>query len=474
MLPLKRNRKTKIIATLGPTSSTQEIIENLFISGVDVFRLNFSHGTHEDHRKRICTIRELEKKMNRPISVFADLQGPKLRLGTFKNSEISIKKGMRIILDSNPEPGDEQRVCLPHPEILESLQKGSNILLDDGKVRLQVVGKGSDFVETEVIAGKKLMDRKGVNLPNVLLKVSSLTEKDHIDLEAALEMGVDWIALSFVQRPEDVQEARDIIGTRAKIIVKIEKPSAVENFHEIVDISDAIMVARGDLGVEIPAEHVPSVQKRIVRICRGEGVPVIIATQMLESMTSSPQPTRAEASDVATAIYDGTDAVMLSAETASGEYPIEAVKIMDRIAVDVEKDHIYRKIIDAELPDPGRTQPDAITSAASCIAMTLSAAAIVNYTTSGSTALRTARERPLVPILCLTEDIVVARQLQLSYGVHPVHTKDVENFGDMVKKACRIALEQNIAKKGQKLVITAGVPFGTIGSTNILRIAWVE
>jgi len=454
MSSLKRYRKTKIIATLGPASSTREIIGNLFKSGVDVFRLNFSHGTHKDHRKNISIIREIEKEMNRPIGVFADMQGPKLRLGTFKNGEISIKKGMRIILDSNPEPGDERRVYLPHPEILEALQEGSDILLDDGNVHLRVIKKGFDFIETEVIAGKKLMNRKGVNLPNVILKVSSLTDKDRIDLEAAIDMGVDWIALSFVQRPEDVEEARALIGIRAKIIVKIEKPSALESLEKIIDISDAVMVARGDLGVEIPAERVPSVQKRIVRVCRKAGKPVIIATQMLESMTSSPRPTRAEASDVATAIYDGTDAVMLSAETAAGEYPIEAVEIMDKIAVDVEK--------------------EAITSAAYWVAMTLSAAAIVNYTTSGSTTLRTARERPSVPILCLTENMIVARRLQLSYGVHSVHTKDVESFSDMVKKACRIALEHNIAQKGQRLVITAGVPFGTPGSTNILRVAWVE
>lgn len=471
---LKYYRKTKIIATLGPTSSTREIISNLFKSGVDVFRLNFSHGTHDDHRKLISIIREIEKEVNRPIGVFADLQGPKLRLGTFKNGEISIKKGMRIILDSNPEPGDERRVYLPHPEILEVIQKGSDILLDDGNVHLRVIKKGDDFVETEVIAGKKLMDRKGVNLPNVLLKVSSLTEKDRIDLKVALDMGVDWIALSFVQRPEDIEEARALIGTRAKIITKIEKPSALERLEEIIDISDAVMVARGDLGVEIPSERVPSVQKHIVKLCRKAGKPVIIATQMLESMTSSPRPTRAEASDVATAIYDGTDAVMLSAETASGEYPIEAVTIMDKIAADVEKDSLYRKIMDAEHPDPGETLPEAITSAAFWVAATLSAAAIVNYTTSGSTTLRTARERPSVPILCLTESIKVARQLQLSYGVHSVHTKDVESFGDMVEKACRIALEQNIAQNDQLLVITAGVPFGTPGSTNILRVACVE
>ncbi len=474
MFSLKRNRKTKIVATLGPASSTPQMVRSLFEAGADVFRLNFSHGTHEDHRKRLQIVRALEKELNRPIGVFADMQGPKLRLGTFKAGEINIEKGMRFTLDSNPAAGDEKRVYLPHPEIIEALQIGSDVLLDDGKVHLRVVKKGRDFVETEVIAGKKLMDRKGVNLPNVLLKVSSLTDKDRVDLEAAIGMGADWIALSFVQRPEDVLEARQIIGTRAKIIVKIEKPSAIESLQAIVDSADAVMLARGDLGVEIPAERVPSIQKHVVRVCRQAGKPVIIATQMLESMISSPRPTRAEASDVATAIYDGTDAVMLSAETASGEYPLEAVSIMDKIAADVEKDSLYRKIMDAEHPDPEKTSPDAITSAASWVAATVSAAAIVNYTTSGSTTLRTVRERPSVPVLCLTENLAVARRLQLSYSVYPVHTKDIDNFADMVKKACALALENGLAQKGQKIVITAGVPFGTIGATNILRVAVVE
>lgn len=473
-MSLQRNRKTKIVATLGPASSTPEMVRALYETGVDVFRLNFSHGTHEDHKKRLDIIRALEKEIGRPIGVFADLQGPKLRLGTFKDGSIDIHKGMRLTLDSNPAPGNEQRVYLPHPEILDALRVGADVLLDDGKVHLHVIKKGADFVETEVVAGKKLMDRKGVNLPNVLLKVSVLTEKDRRDLEAALAMGVDWIALSFVQRPEDVAEARKLIGDRAKIIVKLEKPSAIEHLDTIVDMTDAVMLARGDLGVEIPAEQVPAVQKRVVRVSRDKGKPIIIATQMLESMISSPRPTRAEASDVATAIYDGTDAVMLSAETASGEYPLEAVSIMDKIAIDVEKDALYRKIMDAEHPDPDKNSPDAITSAAAWVASTISAVAIVNYTTSGSTTLRTARERPSVPVLCLTAHLGVARRLQLSYGVYPVHTDDIDNFSDMVAKACRLSLEHGIAAKGQRLVITAGVPFGTPGSTNILRVAWVE
>lgn len=470
----RRQRKTKIVATLGPASSTKEIVRQLYETGVDVFRLNFSHGTHEEHKSRISLIRDLERETGRPIGVFADLQGPKLRVGAFKDGSIDLSKGMRLTLDSNPAPGTAQRVCLPHPEIIDVLEEGSNVLLDDGRVHLRVTKKGKDFVETEVVAGKKLSDRKGVNLPDVMLKVSILTDKDRKDLDAALAMGVDWIALSFVQRPEDVAEAKKLINNRAKIIVKLEKPSAIARLEPIIDLADAVMLARGDLGVEIPAEKVPAVQKHVVRAAREAGKPVIIATQMLESMVTSPRPTRAEASDVATAIYDGADAVMLSAETASGEYPLEAVSIMDRIAADVEKDDLYRKIMDAEHPDPDRTPSDAITAAASSIATTISAACIINYTMSGSTALRTARERPTVPILCLTRHLDVARRLQLSYGVHSVLTDDIDNFGDMVKKATRLSAEHGFAQKGQRLVITAGVPFGTPGATNILRIAWVE
>ena len=467
-------RKTKIVATLGPASSTPEMIRALYEAGANIFRLNFSHGTHEDHKKRLDIIRALEKSVGRPIGVFADLQGPKLRLGVFKNGSIDIQKGQKLRLDLDATPGDDRRINLPHPEVIESLAEGDHILLDDGKVRLKVLKRGADYAETEVLAGKKLSDRKGVNLPDSLLKTSPLTEKDRRDLVAALDMGVEWIALSFVQKPDDVAEAKKLINRRAGVIVKLEKPSAIRYLPELVEMADAVMVARGDLGVELPPEQVPSIQKRIVRIAREKGKSVIVATQMLESMISSPSPTRAEASDVATAIYDGADAVMLSAETASGEYPIEAVSIMRKIALDVEKDELYRKIMDAEHPDPEHTSPDAITSAASWVAQTVAAAAIVNYTTSGSTTLRTARERPSVPILSLTEHLPVARRMMLCYAVHAVHTKDIDNFQDMVSKACRVASEQKIARKGQRLVITAGVPFGTPGSTNVLRIAWVE
>ncbi len=472
--PFRRHRQTRIVATLGPASSSPEMIKKLFEAGADVFRLNFSHGTANDHRARLEAIRAVEKEMGHPIGVFADLQGPKLRLGKFKDGFINIAKGDHLRLDMDPALGDQTRICLPHPEVMEVLTLGSEILLDDGKVKLSVIEKGDDYVLTECIAGTKLSDHKGVNLPNALLKTSPLTPKDRKDLETALDMGVDWIALSFVQRPEDVAEAKKLINGRAALISKIEKPSAVTHLEEIVTLSDAVMVARGDLGVEMPAEQVPSIQKRIVRLSREIGRPVIIATQMLESMITSPTPTRAEASDVATAIYDGTDAVMLSAETAAGDYPVEAVSMMRKIARNIETDELYRKVMDAEHPDPEANASDAITSAAVRVAETINATAIVNYTSSGSTAWRTARERPNVPIICLTASLSVARRMAMSYGVHAIHTDDIDNFGDMVKKATYLAKKHDLADIGERLVITAGVPFGTPGSTNILRVAWVE
>lgn len=472
--PFRRHRQTKIVATVGPASSDKETLKKLFEAGADVFRLNFSHGSHEDHKARYDILRELEQDSGRPIGILADLQGPKIRIGKFASGEIALREGMALRLDLEEAPGDETRVRLPHPEVLEALEDYSDILLDDGRVQLKVTGKGKGYVDTQVVAGQKLSDRKGVNLPGVLLKVSPLTEKDRRDLDYALDLGVDWIALSFVQRPEDVAEAKKLIAGRAGLISKIEKPSAVQKLGQIIDLSDAIMIARGDLGVEMPAEQIPSLQKRIIREVRKVGKPVIVATQMLESMTSSPMPTRAEASDVATAIYDGADAVMLSAETASGQYPVEAVTMMKKIARGVEKDPMYRPIMDAEHPDPDQTAADAITAAAGQVVKTIKASCIVNFTTSGSTALRTARERPPVPILCITEQRSAARRLALSYGVHAVQTEDVKTFDDMVEKATRIAKREGLAAAGERLVITAGVPFGTPGSTNILRIAWVE
>lgn len=471
---LHRERLTKIVATLGPASSSPEMIRALFQAGADVFRLNFSHGRQEDHAERMRAIRAVEEETGRPICVMADLQGPKLRVGTFANGPVTLSQGQRFRLDLDKTPGDATRVGLPHPEIFRAITEGTILLVDDGKVRLRVTRHGEDFAETEVEAGTRISDRKGVNVPNAVLPLSPLTPKDRDDLRYALEIGVDWVALSFVQRPEDVAEARRLIAGRAALLSKLEKPSAIQHLEEIVELSDGIMVARGDLGVEMPPEDVPSLQKQIVREARIAGKPVIVATQMLESMISAPTPTRAEASDVATAVYDGADAVMLSAETAAGQYPIEAVTIMDRIAKRVERDPNYKKIVDAAHPDLESTTADAITAAARQVARTIQAASIVTYTTSGSTTLRAARERPDVPIVGLTSNLATARRVTLSFGVHAIHTGDVHTFAEMVQKATRLAHEHGLAPAGSRIIITAGVPFGTPGNTNILRIAWVE
>lgn len=471
---LIRRRQTKIVATLGPASNSEEMIEKLFLAGVDVFRLNFSHGAHADHAERVKSIRAVEERHGRPIGIIADLQGPKLRVGKFKDGSIELKPGMKIRLDLDKTEGDEKRVNLPHPEIIKTLEPGAFILCDDGKVRMKIVGKGSDYLDAEVVSGNKLSNNKGVNVPNVVLPIAALTEKDRKDLAAALDMGVDWVAQSFVQRPEDVAEAKKLIGGRAALMAKIEKPSAIETFSAILDHVDGIMLARGDLGVEIPPEDVPSVQKKVVRQVRYAGKPIIVATQMLESMIDNPAPTRAEASDVATAVYDGTDAVMLSAETAAGKYPLEAVSIMDRICQKVERDEVYRRIMDTNHPDAETEAGDAITVAACQVAQTINAACITNYTSSGSTTLRTARQRPSMPILSLSHSQATTRRLMLSYGVHAVFTEDKKTFGEAVAAAVESAAKTGLAVKGQRLVMTAGVPFGTPGSTNILRVAWVE
>jgi pyruvate kinase len=470
----RRRRSAKIVATLGPSSSASNQIQALFEVGVDVFRLNFSHGTHDDHRARFAAIRRVESATGRPIGILADLQGPKLRLGTFAEGPIELAAGAPFHLDLDRQAGDERRAPLPHPEIFEALQPGTELLLDDGKVRLEVETCGSGFADTRCRVGGILSDRKGVNVPNAVLPLSAITEKDRADLAFALENGADWIAFSFVQRPDDVAEGRKLVGGRAGVMVKLEKPSAIQRLQEIIELADGLMVARGDLGVEMPPEDVPSVQKQVVHACRAAGKPVIVATQMLESMITAPTPTRAEASDVATAVYEGADAVMLSAETAVGRYPVESVSIMDRIACRVQEDPLYYSMLESTRIEHEHTASDAISAAACQVARLVDAAAIVSYTTSGATALRAARERPEAPILVLTSDLGTARRLAVLWGAYCVHTSDVKNFADMVQKAVRIAHRENLAEIGQRVVITAGVPFGTPGATNILRIAWID
>ncbi len=471
---MRRRRRTKIIATLGPASSSLEVMTRLFQAGADVFRLNFSHGTHEDHAVRFAMIRELEEKFDRPIGILADVQGPKLRVGTFGGGRVHLQTGQKFRLDLNATPGDVQRVNLPHPEIIEAASIGSSLLLDDGKLRLRVIHKRPDALETEVVVGGPLSDRKGVNVPDVVLPIPALTEKDRADLEFAVTHGANYIGLSFVQRPEDVIEAKRLIAGRAWVMVKLEKPQALDNLEEILALTDAVMVARGDLGVELPPEEVPLAQKRIVRMSRALGKPVVVATQMLESMISAPAPTRAEASDVATAVFDGADAVMLSGETAAGQYPYEAVNMMDRIIARVEQDADWRAMINASRLPPEKNAADAIASAASQVAHTIGAKAIVAFTASASTALRVARERPPSPVIGLTPNQATARLMAVIWGVHAVVTPDVHSMTEAVARAARVTLTEGFASHGDEIVVTAGVPFGHSGTTNALRVATVK
>jgi pyruvate kinase len=468
---MRRERATKIVSTLGPSSSTPEVITKLFKAGADVFRLNFSHGTHAEHKERYDIIRKIEADNKRPIGIIADLQGPKIRVDKFLKATVDLVSGTKFILDSDRDIlGDNSRVSISNPEIYSCLKAGVELLLDDGKVKLVVENNNGLSVDTRVLVGGKLSDHKGVNIPGAILPMSPLTKKDLKDLAFALNIGVDWIALSFVQRPGDVREARKLVAGQAGILTKLEKPLAIDFLEEIVELSDALMVARGDLGVEAPPEDVPGLQKRIIRSARSKGKPVIVATQMLESMINSPTPTRAEASDVATAVFDGADAVMLSAETAAGSYPLEAISIMDRIIRSAEQDEHYGLISVKDNNKVGETDADAITLAAKQVAEMLEAAAIVTFTATGSTTFRAARERPDVPILGLTPDIKTARRIMLVWGVHSVKTSYFDDFDDVVASAIDVAQKEGFAKVGQQLVITAGVPFGTPGATNVLRI----
>jgi pyruvate kinase len=465
-----RLRKVRVLATLGPASSSPEMIRKLFFAGADAFRINMSHGAHEDKIPVIQAIRAMEKDLGRATTILFDLQGPKLRVGKFAEGVVQLATGSRFTLDRDPTPGDATRVELPHREIFEALEPGTRLLLDDGKLVLRVLTVRQDHIETMVEVGGALSNSKGLNVPDVIVPMAALTEKDRRDLTFACEQGADWIALSFVQRPEDVAEARRLIGGKAALLAKIEKPQAVERLEEILELADAVMVARGDLGVELPPEQVPPMQKRIVETARRMGRPVVVATQMLESMILSPSPTRAEVSDVATAIYDGADAVMLSAESASGSWPEESVAMMNAIAMSVEADPGYAKRLHFTDTHPDATTADALAEAAGRIADTVSAAAIICFTLSGSTARRIARERASVPLMVLTPRLATARRAGLLWGSHAVRTKDVASFEEMVAKARRMALRHGIAKAGDRIVIMAGVPFGTPGSTNMIHV----
>ena len=465
-----RMRKVRILATLGPASDTPEMIEKLFRAGADAFRVNMSHGDQADKAQLIANIRALEKAYNRPTTILVDLQGPKLRVGTFADGKVELHTGHNFRLDIDKTPGDAHRVHLPHPEIFAALEVGARLLLDDGKLVLRVTEIGPEHINTKVEVGGMLSNRKGLNVPDVVVPIAALTEKDRSDLAFALEQGVDWIAMSFVQRPEDVAEGKKLIGNKAALLAKIEKPAAIGRLEEILELADGVMVARGDLGVELPPEQVPPLQKKIVSTARRMGKPVVVATQMLESMIVSPSPTRAEVSDVATAIYDGADAVMLSAETAAGAWPIEAVSIMDRIAQQVEGDpDFFKRIHFTETPADGTTA-DALAEASGRIVDTVETSAIVCFTSSGSTARRISRERPAVPLLVLTASQTTARRLGLLWGAFAVRTKDIGSFEEMVAKGKRMALRYHLGHAGGRIIIMAGVPFGTPGSTNVLHI----
>jgi pyruvate kinase len=470
---MRRQRRSKIVATLGPASSEPAQIEKLFEAGADVFRINMSHTSPERMRALVRAIRAIEEDHGRPISILVDLQGPKLRIGAFATDSVTLKHGARFTLDADPAPGDETRVHLPHPEILAALEPGHTLLLDDGKIRLTALETSRERAVTRVEVGGKLTARKGVSLPDTTIPASALTPKDRTDLEAALDAGIDWVGLSFIQRPEDIAEAKKITRGRAAVMAKIEKPQAVQRLADILDVTDALMVARGDLGVEMPLEKVPGVQKQITRAARGAGKPVVVATQMLESMIASPVPTRAEVSDVATAIFEGADAVMLSAESAAGAFPVEAVATMNRIVEEVERDPTYRAIIHAQRTDPEATGADAIAAATRQIAETLDLSAIVCWTSSGATALRVARERPATTIVAISPNVATGRKLAAVWGVHCVVAEDAHDQDDMVDRACRIAFREGFAKAGERVIIVAGVPLGTPGATNMVRIAYV-
>jgi pyruvate kinase len=470
---MRRQRRTKIVATLGPASGDPAVIGKLFAAGADVFRINMSHTSHDRMRELVAAIRAVEAENNRPIGILVDLQGPKLRLGAFKNDAANLTKGQEFAFDTDPAPGDATRVYLPHAEIFAAIRPGDVLLIDDGKLRLQATETSPQRIVARVDIGGKISNRKGVSLPDTVIPLAALAAKDIADLEAALDAGIDWVALSFIQRPEDIAEAKKITRGRAAVMAKIEKPQAVARLDDILDLADALMVARGDLGVEMPLERVPGVQKDMTRACRRAGKPVVVATQMLESMIASPVPTRAEVSDVATAIFDGADAVMLSAESAAGQYPVEAVATMNRIAEQVERDANYPSTLHVLHTEPEHTGADAIAAAARQVAETLDLAAIMCWTSSGSTGLRVSRERPQCPIVAISPIVGAGRKLSVVWGIHCVIAEDARDQDDMVERACRLAFKEGFAKAGQRIIIVAGLPLGTPGATNMMRVAFV-
>ena len=471
---MSKFRRTKIVATLGPASSSPERIRELMHAGVDVFRVNFSHGTADVHRTNVQRVREAADELGRTVGVLQDLQGPKIRVGKFADKRVTLTAGEPFALTCDDDsPGDASRVGVTYKGLCRDVKPGDALLLDDGRLALKVTGIERTTVLTEVTLGGELSDSKGINLPDADLSIPALTDKDVEDLKLGAEMGVDWVAMSFVRSRDDLLLARHYLareGSGAKLMAKVEKPGAVERFAEILREVDGIMVARGDLGVEMPPERVPQIQKRLIRACLEAGKPVVTATQMLESMIHSPSPTRAEASDVANAIYDGTDAVMLSAETAVGDYPVEAVRMMDRIARTVEADERYITDMREHVPVPDDTTADAVSMGVANMAHTLRAQLIVSFTSSGSTAIRVSRNRPSAPILAITPSPVALRQLAIAWGVLPYLSDDIADTDEMVQVATDAIRDRGLLEPGGRFVITAGVPFGMRGTTNMIRV----
>ncbi|HZZ37262.1 MAG TPA: pyruvate kinase [Caulobacteraceae bacterium] len=466
-----RQRRTRIVATLGPASRAPAMVRELAEIGVDVFRLNFSHGEHADHAAALKAVREAEGEIGRPLAALADLQGPKFRLGAFAKGKIAIAAGQKIRLDLDPTPGDRRRVQLPHPEVFQVLKPDMLVVLDDGRVRLSIREVSKGVAVAEVVTGEALSDGKGFSVPGVTIPVPALTPKDRKDLDFALRIGVDWIALSFVQHAADMADLRRLTAGRAAILAKIEKPAALDDLEAILDVSDGLMVARGDLGVELAPEEVPVVQKLIVRAARRRGAPVIIATQMLESMTANPSPTRAEASDVANGVYEGADALMLSAESAVGAYPREAVSMMDAIIRRVEADPMWPGLMGAERDASADEDVDALIAAASRAAEARSTSCLVAYTTTGGTARRVARERPVLPVLALAPDDNVARRLGLVWGLEPRVATQPRGIAALTDDAAHLAADLGLASPGSRVLIIAGPPMGAPGAANMLRIA---
>ena len=470
---IKNYRKTKILATIGPSSEKITKIEKLISSGVDAFRINCSHTTESQFESYIKNIRKVEKKLKKPIGILIDLQGPKLRIGEIENN-IPLKRGQKLLFINSKKSSKSNEVPLPEEKVFKSIKVNHPIFIDDGKIKLKVLKVYKNIIETKVLLEGVLKSKKGINLPETVLKNSALTSKDKKNVKKGIELGVDWIALSFIQSPEDIKDLRKICKKNVSIMAKIEKPTALNHINKITELADGLMIARGDLGVELPIQDVPSWQKRIIREARMQGKPVVVSTQMLESMITSKTPTRAEVSDVATAVFEGSDAVMLSAESAIGDNPELAVKMMDKIAHSVEKNPNYSSILSAQLEETPDSTPDAIATAARSLASELNSPIIVCYTESGSTGIKVSRVRPKQMILTVTPIIKTARKLTLVWGVKCIVQKDANNLEQMIRMTKAYSKKEKIIKIGEKMVITAGLPLKKLGTTNLIRVIKVD